>query len=404
MRIVYSIPTRIGAGGLGTDSFEAVRAIYEAGYLAKVVAYGNSQKTVPASYIRSIRVHPVKVFSNLPARYYYPIKRKALDRVARGVLARSADIFHGWSSASLESLRLCRERGIISFLENPGPHYLYAERVIGQEYRDLGIPRVNLPTLFPRFFGQDQAYHLSEYEAARYILLESPFTLETFLLHGIPRERLTFLPRGVDTERFVPPRERSDSTFRALFVGALCVRKGVHRLLDAWTGLRLRNAELLLVGTLRDEVRTLVTSYTERDPSIRIAGFVSNPVNLYQESSVFVFPSLSEGSAKVTYEAMACGVPVIVTPNAGSVARDGLDGYVVPLNDREALMEKILHLYEHPEKRRDMGASARKHMESFTWERHRRDLIALYERAFRGEPLEPDAPLRPPGPSEAISR
>jgi glycosyltransferase involved in cell wall biosynthesis len=249
---------------------------------------------------------------------------------------------------------------------------------------------VNLPTLFPGFFGQDQAYHLAEYDAARYILLESPFTLETFLLQGIPRDRLAYLPRGVDTGRFVPAREKRDGTFRALFVGALCVRKGVPRLLDAWSSLKLKNAELLLVGTLRDEVRTLVTSYTAQDPSIRIAGFVRNPVSLYQEASVFVFPSLSEGSAKVTYEAMACGLPVIVTPNAGSVARDGRDGYVVPLNDREALMGKILDLYEHHDERRDMGHSARKLMESFTWERHRRDLIALYERAFRGEHPQPE--------------
>lgn len=401
---MYSIPTRIGAGGLGTDSLEAVRAIYRAGHLLKVIAYGNSQKEVPASYIKSIKYHPVKIFSNLPARYYYPIKRKALDRAARGALAQSADLFHGWSSASLESLRLCRQRGIISFLENPGPHYLYAERVIGREYRDLGIPRINFPALFPRFFGQDEAYHLSEYREARYILLESPFTLETFLLHGLPRERLAFLPRGVDTERFVPPRQRSAATFRAVFVGALCVRKGVHRLLEAWSALKLRNAELLLVGTLRDEVRTLVASYTGRDPSIRIAGFVPDPVSLYQESSVFVFPSISEGSAKVTYEAMACGLPVIVTPNAGSVARDGLDGYVVPLNDRGALMEKILDLYEHRDKRREMGSSARRHMESFTWERHRRDLIAMYDRACRGGPPQPDGPSFPAGAGGEISR
>ena len=47
-------------------------------------------------------------------------------------------------------------------------------------------------------------------------------------------------------------------------------------------------------------------------------------------ADVFVFPSLFEGSAVVTYEAIACGLPSIVTPEAGSVVRDGVEGFLVP--------------------------------------------------------------------------
>ncbi|MGZ8461097.1 MAG: hypothetical protein ACXWW2_11775, partial [Candidatus Deferrimicrobiaceae bacterium] len=118
MRVVYSIPTRIGAGGQGVDSFEALRGIYARGYLERVVAYGNRQKEIPSSLIRTLGVGPYKIFSNLPARYYYPVKMKALDRVAVRVLRKGADLFHGWSGSSLRSLLYCRERGIVSFMEN----------------------------------------------------------------------------------------------------------------------------------------------------------------------------------------------------------------------------------------------------------------------------------------------
>ncbi|MGE5247622.1 MAG: hypothetical protein ACM3L8_04675, partial [Verrucomicrobiota bacterium] len=116
MRIVYSIGTRIGAGGLGVDSFEAIRAIYAKGYLRRVVAYGNRQKDIPPAYFRLTGFNPTKIFSSLPARYYYPVKRKYLDRLAVRELAKGADLFHGWSSSSRNSLRYCRENGIVSFL------------------------------------------------------------------------------------------------------------------------------------------------------------------------------------------------------------------------------------------------------------------------------------------------
>ena len=66
-------------------------------------------------------------------------------------------------------------------------------------------------------------------------------------------------------------------------------------------------------------------------------------------ADVFVFPSLFEGSAVVTYEALACGLPSVVTPNAGSVVRDGLEGFVVPPRDVEALAARMEQLGDDPQ-------------------------------------------------------
>jgi len=389
LRIVYSIGTRIGAGGLGVDSLEAIRAIFEKGYLKKVVAYGNRQKEIPSSYFRTVGwFNPTRPFSNLPSRYYYPLKRKHLDRLAKREIEKGADLFHGWSSSSLESLRTCRKRGVISFLENPGPHSVYAEKIHDEEYAHLGIRRQNQPEILPAFFGQDVEYHLAEYEEARYIILESDFTRDTFAAQGVPERKLVVIPRGVDTVRFVPPRVRAPRPFRAVFVGAVCVRKGVRILLEAWASLGLKDAKLLLVGGVRDEIKPLLQKVLPGSPSVELVGFVPDPVRLYQEASVFVFPSLSEGSAKVCYEAMACGLPVIVTPNAGSVAVDGEHGFLVPARDTETLAEKIRFLYENPEARETMGENARRHIERYTWGRHRELLMDIYEKAYAGETVQ----------------
>jgi len=389
MRVVYSVSTRIGASGLGVDSFEALKGIHARGYLGRVVAYGNRQKEIPSSLIRSLGIGPYKIFSNLPARYYYPTKMKALDRVAVRVLREGADLFHGWSGSSLRSLRYCREEGITSFMENPAPHFRYSDEVMGADYDSLGIRWKKDPELFPRFFGFGPEYLHGEYEAARFLILESEFTRDTFLAQGFPASKLVVLPRGVDTVRFRPPdRPRPDRPFRVVFFGPIGVRKGARYLLEAWSKLKLRDAELVMLGSMQDDVRTIVERIAAADPTIRLVGFVKDYVRFYHESSVFVLPSLSEGSAKVTYEAMACGLPVIVTPNAGSVARDGEDGFLIPPRDSEALQEKLLKLYEDPGMRETMGRNARKRAEIFTWDAHRKELLAVYEAAYAGEPVQ----------------
>jgi glycosyltransferase involved in cell wall biosynthesis len=58
-------------------------------------------------------------------------------------------------------------------------------------------------------------------------------------------------------------------------------------------------------------------------------------------ADVFLLPSVCEGSATVVYEALAAGLPVVTTPNAGSVVRDGIDGFVCPCGDAESICEKI---------------------------------------------------------------
>jgi glycosyltransferase involved in cell wall biosynthesis len=183
-----------------------------------------------------------------------------------------------------------------------------------------------------------------EFDQVDYIYVNSDFCRQTFIDEGVSSEKLRMLPRGFDSKRYYPV-EKKDDVFRVIFVGQLLVRKGLKYLLEAWVQLGLHKAELLIVGSMMDEVRALVSPYLERS-DIKHVGFIPDPVAAYQSSDLFVLPTVDEGSAKVTYEAMACGIPVIVTHNAGSLAKDGEDGYIVPIRSSQALAEKILYLYQ----------------------------------------------------------
>ncbi len=118
--------------------------------------------------------------------------------------------------------------------------------------------------------------------------------------------------------------------------------------------------------------------------NITTIGFARNPENYLSQSSIHVFPSQWEGSAKVTYEAAACSLPQITTREAGDVVRDGVEGIIVRPGDVGAIAAAIEHFYRHPEIVERMGAAARQRVvENFTWDHFRSRLLGAYEIAMQ---------------------
>jgi glycosyltransferase involved in cell wall biosynthesis len=387
-RIIYSCFTKIGASGLGLDALELLKGIHAHGALVKGVFYGSRQNDIPKDRLRLIRFHPYQVFSNFSSRYYYPLKRIHLDRVASAVIRREGcDVFHGWSTESIRSIEAAHEVGAVAFVERASLHPKVSMDLLEEEYDRFGIQRrpVRLHGLLATIdaVSRSLTVGLEEFVRADRIIVQSPYAVETFVQQGVPREKLVVVPRAVDISRFTPPSSREqDRTFRALFAGQLCLRKGLPYLLRAWTALRLRDAELILLGPLHDDVKSVLAKVT--DPSVKHVPWSDNTADFYRRASVLVLPSLVEGSAKVTYEAMACGVPVIVTPNTGAVARDRQEGFVVPIRDDGAIKEALLTLYENRDLGDAYGRTGRKTVEKYSWDYHREVMWEAYQQAFAG--------------------
>ena len=105
---------------------------------------------------------------------------------------------------------------------------------------------------------------------------------------------------------------------------------------------------------------------------------------VYAGADVYVLPSLFEGFLVTALEAMACGLPVIVSEHtfAHDVIEDGVNGYVIPIRDKEAIAERLRHLHSNPRLREEMGQAARRTAERFTWRRYgERIASAVSERA-----------------------
>ena len=379
--LLYSIFARIGGSGLDTDAFETLRASYRGGFLGRAIAYDNRQNEIPASLIHSLRWHPVRLISFFDRPYYYGAKKKYLDWIASHHLATGRyDLFHSWSGDCLRSLQVAKQRRIPSIVEIPTWHRDGGKAKAGRQdvpesaSNARGFQRWKAGLLLER------KRFVEEYKLADLLLVLSETAADTFRARGFPEEKLFYLPRGVDVERFKPSHR--PTKFRTVFSGALIKRKGIHHLLEAWYRLNLTEAELWLVGSVHDEAKPYLKQFW-RD-NIRLMGFVHDPENYLNQSTVHVFPSQWEGSAKVTYEAAACALPQITTREAGDVVRDGVEGIIVRPGDVEAIAAALEHLHRHPEVVERMGSAARQRVvENFTWDHFRTRLLDAYEIAMQ---------------------
>jgi glycosyltransferase involved in cell wall biosynthesis len=388
-RLLYSIFARIGGHGLDTDSFEALRASHRGKFLGKAVAYDNRQEEIPANLIQSLRWHPVRLISFVGRPHYYGAKKKYLDWIAsRHLETGRYDFFHSWSGDCLESLRVARKKKIPSLIEIPTWHRQ------GQKSEVTG-QRSGKKSWKSRMLLEPGRF-LEEYDLATLVVVLSEKAAESFRAANFPDEKMFYLPRGVDIERFKPLSSHASTSrrlnnsnppshpliFRAIFSGALIERKGIHHLLEAWHRLNLRNAELWLLGSVHEEAKPHLKKFW-RD-NIRVLGFKRDLENYLSQGSVYVFPSRLEGSAKTIYEAAASGLPMITTREAGDVVRDGVEGIIVQPGDVDGIASAIEHLYNHPEIVASMGAAARQRVvENFTWDLYRARLLGAYERAIQ---------------------
>jgi glycosyltransferase involved in cell wall biosynthesis len=280
--LLYSIFARIGGHGLDTDSFEALRASYRGKFLGKAIAYDNRQREIPARFIQSLRWHPVRLLSFLDRPCYYGAKKKYLDWIAsRHLDSDRYDFFHSWSGDCLETLRVAKKRKIPSLIEIPTWHRG------SQKSEDRGQKPEDSRTWKSRFLLERERF-LEEYELATLVVVLSEKAAESFRAANFPDEKLFYLPRGVDTERFKPGSEpdgrKRPPTFRAIFSGALIERKGIHHLLEAWHRLNLRDAELWLLGGVHDEAKPYLEKFGREN--VRVLGFKRDLENYLHQGSV----------------------------------------------------------------------------------------------------------------------
>jgi glycosyltransferase involved in cell wall biosynthesis len=287
-------------------------------------------------------------------------------------------VFHGWMGNSLASLPVAKRQGASTLIENAGRHPGDFHRAPDEECDRFNIKRSERSPLLPAALIHRM---LREYEICDRIVVPSTVARDSFAKFGYGAKSVVIFP-GVDEEFFSPDSKPMQRTlFRVCFTGRVELAKGAGYLLQAWKRLALPNAELVLAGEIRPEMKSLLQNYA--DSSVRTAGFLSASELLrhYRESDLFVFPSVNEGLAQVLLEAMASGLPVVASDLSGAAdcVTEGMEGFITPARDVERIAEAILWCYQHREEARAMGQAARTRIESqFTLSHYNQRMITLY--------------------------
>ncbi len=352
---------------------------------------------IPGRLVRSVPSYDLalRVESRLGSRW--PAARRALARartdrfdarLARTIASLRPDLLLAFSDvASTHALAACRSRGIPSVLS-------MVHGDVREECQVLEREAERAPEFLPIYLGDTQLdsaelrwlhdRRLREIELADRIVVPSTHIAETIIRHGTPRERVRVIPYAADCRRFRPAAKRSpgsECTF--LFAGGVSQRKGIGYLLEAWRKVRRPGWKLQLLGSLPRALGP-IRSYLDEVELLGQVAHAEMPARM-AAADVFVFPSLFEGSAVVTYEALACGLPLVVTPQAGSVVRHGKEGLLVPAGDVAALAAAIERLGLDFALRSQMGQAARARALEFDWPRYQQALVEVI-----GELIDPE--------------
>jgi glycosyltransferase involved in cell wall biosynthesis len=262
----------------------------------------------------------------------------------------NANIIYGFNSTSLELFEYAQQHGLRCILDQTQAERSLVHKLLQEE--EERWPRWSLSP----FIVNDGDLELlqreqGEQDLADNIICGSDFVKNSLIARGVHTNKIFVVPLGRLKDDNVSlhqpftqsPQERGDE-LKILFAGSVGLRKGIPYLLEA---LRKIKGKIPFICKIAGSLEIKPARVAEYSDVCEFLGRVSRShiKDLYAWADVFVLPSICEGSAMVTYEAMSLGLPIITTPNSGSVAREGIDGFILPIRDIEAIAEKLLKIY-----------------------------------------------------------
>jgi glycosyltransferase involved in cell wall biosynthesis len=270
-----------------------------------------------------------------------------------------------YENSALAIFREAKRLGIICILDAASVHH---------RFQTAAVPGSNPSSVEVR---KDH-----ELEMADLVITCSRFAAESYVAAGVPSDMVRAVLLGVDSLRFRPSDRACKSVgrggIRFCYVGQLTRQKGVDLFPDVCA--RLRSGGLDFGLSIAGSMAGVTPDLVSRLRGIAdLAGFVphSGLVDFYRSADVFVFPSRFDSFGMGVTEALACGLPVIVTENVGAkdLVRDGVNGWVIPPGDANALAERMSWCAANPEEVRTMSFAARQSAEARSWAVYRREVV-----------------------------
>jgi len=286
-------------------------------------------------------------------------------------------VFIGYSYACLEALRAARESGCCALVDQIDP----AETEAGL----VGEERLRWPDWERNPGCAPQEYWdrvRAEWETAHLIIVNSEWSKEALRAQGVPDHKLVVVPLAYEGRALAEqPRWRPcGRTLNVLYLGSVILRKGIQYLIECARMLQDEPVEIVVAGPIRISTAAVRSA----PPNVRFLGHIPRSVvpSLYRSCDVFALPTISDGFAITQLEAMACGLPVLVTPNCARVVTDGSDGLVVEPRSAAAFAEAIMLLVRNRDIVRQMSVEALRTVRRYSVDAYADGLTTAIARAM----------------------
>jgi glycosyltransferase involved in cell wall biosynthesis len=262
------------------------------------------------------------------------------DRWVKKQLVAGDHIISSYGYAN-ECFKWVRAHGGKTFVDAGNSHIDNFWEIISEEHRRW---HCSAPPFSPRWLERSRM----TLAHTDFVLSPSSYVTNSFLTRGFKPEQILKNVYPVNLSLFKPrngPRPKNQP-LTLINTGALSLRKGTPYLLEAFRIIRRHHpaARLLLTQQIRDEIRPILGQYSDL-PIEWAAGLPhAQLAERLRNADIFVLPSLEEGLVRTACEAMACGLPAILTPHTGAndFVRPGINGEVVPLRNPQATADAVL--------------------------------------------------------------
>jgi glycosyltransferase involved in cell wall biosynthesis len=324
---------------------------------------------------RKLRAHPAVELgargvaslarrAGVPLRTYDALFVAHDAAVSAAPWPRGTDAVYAYEDGALWTFGRAARRGLARIWDLPLPHYATIRALWVEEARRWPTAVDGPPPEEPAWKQRRKDRELA---LATTVAVASTFTRSSLERVGV-RAPIAIIPYGFPVGEFQERARRPSGPFTVLAVGTHDLRKGTPYLLEAWKRAAIPGAELHLIGPLR-LAKTFLDVYAGQ-----FQHWPHVPKNAlgprYAEADLLAFPTLGDGFGLVIQEAMCSGTPVVTTPCGGGpeCISDGVDGWIVPARDVDALVERLRACAADRNGTYAVGQAARARAERWTWD------------------------------------
>jgi glycosyltransferase involved in cell wall biosynthesis len=269
--------------------------------------------------------------------------------VSRALDGERAQTLHAMPGQALATFTAAQAKGIRTVLNHASGPVRQQLALVAEEYRRAGLAPASHHGFDADYFKREDA----EYALADRHCVASAIVREQLISAGVAADRIWVVPYAADAARFFPPADGGHrDRLRVIFAGQLVLRKGLRIAFDALAQVRQSQpATLELYGAVSREMRSTLAALADR-PWLKLHAAVDHATlaEVFRRAGMLVLPSWEEAFGLVVPQALACGLPCLVSDRVGAsdLIVHRRNGSIFPAGDPAALAAEIRWWSENP--------------------------------------------------------